>query len=92
MRAKSLQAGPLMQIPVFVLLFLAPVYVPLHLLSGWIHGIASWNPVTAILDAGRGFISGAPHSTGLAYASGAGLLALLALWGVTGLQRAERGE
>jgi ABC-2 type transport system permease protein len=92
MRAKSMQAGPLMQIPVFILLFLAPVYVPLHLLSGWIHGIASWNPVTAILGAGRGFISGVPHSTGLAYGCGAGLLALMATWGVSGLRRAERGE
>ena len=92
MRAKSMQAGPLMQIPVFVLLFLAPVYVPLPLLQGWIHGIASWNPITAILTACRGFISGVPHSTGLAYACGAGLLAVMALWGITGLRRAERGE
>lgn len=92
MRAKSMQAGPAMQIPVFVLLFLAPVYVPLNLLSGWIHSVALWNPVTAILDACRGFISGVPHATGLAYACGAGLVALMALWSVTGLRRAERGE
>ena len=31
------QAGALIQMPVFVLLFLAPVYVPVSLLSGWIH-------------------------------------------------------
>ena len=37
LRAKTLQAGPLMQIPIFVGLFLAPVYVPLKLLTGWIH-------------------------------------------------------
>jgi ABC-type multidrug transport system permease subunit len=64
----------------------------LPLLQGWIHGIASWNPITAILTACRGFISGVPHSTGLAYACGAGLLAVMALWGITGLRRAERGE
>ena len=29
MRFRSVQAGPLMQTPVFILLFLAPVYVPL---------------------------------------------------------------
>lgn len=92
MRAKSMQAGPLMQIPVFILLFLAPVYVPLHLLKGWIHGVASWNPLTAMLDAARGFISGAPSHTALAFACGAGLVALLGLWGQTGLRRAERGE
>ena len=38
MRFRSVQAGPLMQTPVFMLLFLAPVYVPLDLLQGWIHG------------------------------------------------------
>jgi ABC-2 type transport system permease protein len=92
MRAKSLQAAPAMQIPVFLTLFLAPVYVPLHLLHGWIHSVANWNPLTAILDAGRGFISGAPDNPGIAYACGAGMLALLITWAITGLRRAERGE
>ena len=36
--------------PVFVLLFLAPVYVPLTLLTGWIHTVAALNPVTAVLE------------------------------------------
>jgi ABC-2 type transport system permease protein len=35
---------PLMQVPIFVLLFLAPVYVPLSLLNGWIHTVASLQP------------------------------------------------
>ena len=48
-RTKTLQAGPLMQVPIFVLLFLAPVYVPLSLLNGWIHTVASYNPMTALL-------------------------------------------
>ncbi len=92
MRFKSLQAGPLMQIPVFILLFLAPVYVPLHLLKGWIHTVAGWNPITAIMNAARGFIDGHPAHTALAFACGAGLLALLGVWGVTSLRMAERGE
>ena len=92
MRTQSLQAGPGMQVPVFVLLFLAPVYVPLALLTGWIHTVASWNPLTAILDSSRGFIDGNPVNTWVAFACGAGLLALLAIWAVTGLRRAERGE
>ncbi len=33
-RFRSLQAGPLMQMPVFLVLFFAPVYVPLALLVG----------------------------------------------------------
>ncbi len=36
MRLRTIQAGPAMQMPVFILLFLAPVYVPLDLLSGWV--------------------------------------------------------
>ncbi|MCW2968753.1 MAG: hypothetical protein JWM71_2525 [Solirubrobacteraceae bacterium] len=92
MRAKSMQAGPAMQIPVFILLFLAPVYVPLPLLKGWLHSVAGWNPVTALLDASRGFISGVPDHTGLAFACGAGLVSLLTVWGMTSLRRAERGE
>jgi len=92
MRAKSLQAGPAMQVPVFITLFLAPVYVPLDLLEGWIHGIASWNPMTAIMDSSRGFIDGHPDQSLLAFGCAAALVALLAVWGLTGLRKAERGE
>ena len=60
MRFRSVQAGPLMQTPVFMALFLAPVYVPLDLLTGWIHAVARLNPLTFILEAGRGFIQGEP--------------------------------
>jgi ABC-2 type transport system permease protein len=33
-----------MQMPVFLILFFAPVYVPLALLTGWIHAVATVNP------------------------------------------------
>jgi ABC-2 type transport system permease protein len=90
-RAKTLQAGPLMQIPIFVGLFLAPVYVPLKLLTGWINTVASYNPVTALLTAGRGFISGEPDKSLLALACGLGLAALMGVYALRGLRRAERG-
>jgi ABC-2 type transport system permease protein len=89
-RFRSLQAGPLMQTPVFLLLFLAPVYVPLPLLKGWIHGVASINPATAFLDAGRGLISGVHDHTGLAFVAAAGLIVLFGAWTLTGLRSAER--
>jgi ABC-2 type transport system permease protein len=91
LRTKTLQAGPLMQIPIFVGLFLAPVYVPLKLLTGWIHTVADYNPVTALLEAGRGFISGAPDKSLLAYACGAALVVLMTWYAVRGLRRVERG-
>jgi len=89
MRFRSVQAGPLMQTPVFMALFLAPVYVPLHLLSGWIHAVARVNPLTFLLESGRGFISGEPTQVLTAYAIGAGLLLLFATWALRGLRRAE---
>ena len=91
LRAKTLQAGPFMQIPIFVGLFLAPVYVPLKLLTGWIHTVASYNPVTALMTAGRGFLSGEPDKSLLAFGCGAGLVALMAFYALRGLRRAERG-
>ncbi|MEA2255385.1 MAG: type transport system permease protein [Solirubrobacteraceae bacterium] len=92
MRLKSLQAAPAMQIPVFLVLFLAPVYVPLHLLSGWIRHAAAYNPATALLEAGRGLLSGGPTKVGLAYLAGFALVAVGLTWAVTGLRRAQRGE
>jgi ABC-2 type transport system permease protein len=89
-RFRSIQAGPLMQTPVFLLLFLAPVYVPLSLLKGWIHAVASVNPATAFLDAGRGLISGVQDHTGLAFIAAAALVVLFGIWVLTGLRAAER--
>ena len=48
----------LMQMPVFIVLFLAPVYVPLALLAGWVHAVAQVNPFTALIEGGRDLISG----------------------------------
>jgi ABC-2 type transport system permease protein len=89
MRVRSIQGGPLMQFPTFLVLFLAPVYVPLSLLSGWIHAVASANPVTVLLEAGRGFISGEPEVVALAFAVAVALPILFALWARGGLKRAE---
>jgi ABC-type multidrug transport system permease subunit len=89
MRVRSIQGGPLMQFPTFLVLFLAPVYVPLELLSGWIHAVASVNPVTALLEAGRGFISGDPVLVGLAFAIAVVLPVLFAFWARGGLRSAE---
>jgi ABC-2 type transport system permease protein len=75
--------------PVFLTLFLAPVYVPLHLLSGWIHGVASVNPATALLDSGRNLIAGQPGPVGAAAAIACGLIAVLAVWSLRSLRRAE---
>ena len=89
MRLRTQQAAPVMQMPVFLLLFFAPVYVPLHLLQGWIHGVATVNPLTQLLEAGRGFISGEPTRSLVAFAIALGLAAGFCLWAVRGLRKAE---
>jgi ABC-2 type transport system permease protein len=89
MRLRTMQAGPLMQMPVFLVLFLAPVYVPLDLLSGWVHAVAKVNPFTPLIETGRDFISGTPATAGAAYAIGAALVVLFAWWAVRGLRSAE---
>ncbi len=89
MRVRSIQGGPLMQFPAFLILFLAPVYVPLELLSGWIHAVASVNPLTAMLESGRGFIAGDPTLVTAAFAIAAVMPVLFALWARGGLKRAE---
>jgi len=89
LRVRSIQGGPLMQFPTFLILFLAPVYVPLSLLTGWIHAVASINPITALLEAGRGFISGDPTVVLLAFAVAFALPLLFAFWARGGLRSAE---
>jgi len=84
------QAGPLIQMPVFIILFLAPVYVPLSLLTGWIHDVARLNPATVALEAARGLLAGAPVNVALAFALLAAGAALMAAWARRGLASAER--
>jgi ABC-2 type transport system permease protein len=90
MRMRTFQAAPLMQVPVFLTLFLAPVYVPLGLLGGWVHTLAQVNPITAVLEAERGFIAGDPVKVGLAFALLAGFGALFVAWALRSLRNAER--
>ena len=90
MRFRSVQAGPLMQTPVFMALFLAPVYVPLALLQGWIHAVARLNPLTFLIESGRGFIEGRPTQVAAAFSLALVMLVVFAVWARTGLARAER--
>jgi ABC-2 type transport system permease protein len=90
MRLRTMQAGPAMQLPVFLVLFFAPVYVPIGLLAGWIHGIASVNPTTAFLEGGRSLLAGDPRHVGLAFALALALAIGFAAWAVRGLRSAER--
>ena len=89
MRMRTIQAGPAMQMPVFILLFIAPVYVPLALLTGWVKAVAHVNPVTPLLETGRDFISGSHADLLLAAGVAFGLVIVFGVWAVRGLRSAE---
>ena len=90
MRLRTAQAGSLIQMPVFILLFLAPVYVPIGLLQGWLHTAAGLNPVTPVLEAGRSLLAGGPEKVVLALAVLTAGITVMAVWARTGLRSAER--
>jgi ABC-2 type transport system permease protein len=89
LRFRSLQATPLMQVPVFLFLFLAPVYVPRQLLGGWVHAVAPFNPATHVMETVRELIAG----TGSDYLATLGiivaLLAAVSIFAMRGLRQAE---
>jgi ABC-2 type transport system permease protein len=90
MRLRTMQAGPAMQVPAFLALFLAPVWVPYDLLTGWVQAAASVNPLTLVLEAGRGFLQGDPADVLPAFAVAVLLAAVTVLWARGGLRSAER--
>jgi len=89
MRFRTIQAGPVMQMPVFLTLFFAPVYVPLNLLNGWIETLAKVNPLTYVLEAVRSMLAGNEIHVLLAFGLAAALIGGFALWALRGLRSAE---
>jgi ABC-2 type transport system permease protein len=90
LRLRSMQAGPVMQMPIFILLFLAPVYVPLSLVAGWVHDVARLNPATAFIESARGFVSGEPTKLGITVVCLVVMFTLTVLWARGGMRSAEQ--
>jgi ABC-2 type transport system permease protein len=89
MRFRTMQAGPVMQMPVFLILFFAPVYVPLDLLAGWIETVATLNPLTYVLEAVRGLLAGDAVHVALAFSIALTLVGGFIVWSLRGLSKAE---
>jgi ABC-2 type transport system permease protein len=89
LRFRSLQATPLMMVPTFLLLFLAPVYVPRELLGGWVHAVSGFDPVTHIMETGRELLAGQPADFLGALAIALGMVAILLVFALRGLRKAE---
>jgi ABC-2 type transport system permease protein len=90
MRMRTMQAGPLIQLPAFLILFLAPVWVPYDLLTGWVHAAASVNPITLVIESIRGLLTGDPTEVLPAFLVMLLLVSVTVLWSRGGLRSAER--
>jgi ABC-type multidrug transport system permease subunit len=82
---KTQSSAPLMQAGTFVLVLFTAAYAPLALLAGWLHDVASVNPVNHVLTAVRqGFIGSVTwHDTWPALVTLVGLALLfggVAVW------------
>ena len=60
---------------------------PIH--ARWIHALATVNPVTRVLEAGRGFLAGSPTEVWAAFLVGFAFVVLFSLWAYRGLRNAE---
>jgi ABC-2 type transport system permease protein len=89
LKYRSQSAAPLMQAGMLVLVLTTTAYAPLALLTGWLHTVARYNPVTQILEAARqGFIGGVTWSdTWPGLLCLAGLLAVLIALALRGMRR-----
>jgi ABC-2 type transport system permease protein len=90
MRTRTADTGTVLQIALFMVLFLAPIYVPLKLMTGIVHSVATVNPATVFLETGRGFVSSHPTRAGLSFVIAGTVAGACLVWAYTGLRRGER--
>jgi len=87
LRARTIQAAPLMQVVVFLSVFTSVAYAPREVLTGWLRDVSDLNPVTYIMEASRaaelGTLGWSELWPGLVAV--AGLIALLGTWALRGL-------
>ena len=81
LRFKTLQVAPLMQVGIFLSVFLSTAQMPLHLIGGWLHDVARFNPMTNVLALARqGFLGDVTWATtwpGLVALAGMNLFLIL---------------
>lgn len=89
LRARTIQSAPMMQIAVFLSVFLSVPYTPREAQIGWLRRVSDVNPVTRILEAGRDAISGGVAWPTLwpGLLALAGLLTALGVFAFLGLRR-----
>jgi ABC-2 type transport system permease protein len=91
-RLRTQRSGALIQVGIFVTMFLSIGQAPIELMEGWLPHVARVNPLTYVIDMGRaGFLGPVTWSAvwpGLvAIAVG---LAVFSVWTLTGFRRLVR--
>lgn len=71
-RFRDMRAAAIMQLSIFVVMFLSTAQVPLQVMSGWLHSVARLNPATNVLRLAR---------TGLVDPSSPDALSWGSVWG-----------
>jgi ABC-type multidrug transport system permease subunit len=89
LRYRSQSAAPLMQAGMLMLILTTTAYAPQELLTGWLHDVALYNPVTQVVDAARqGFVGAVTWAgTWPALVVLAGLIALFGALALRGMRR-----
>lgn len=88
-RFRDMRAAAIMQLSLFLALFLSTAQAPLIIIEGWLHPVARWNPFTQILQVARaGFID---QMTWTALWPGLALIPVLAAGAMTFAWRGLRG-
>jgi ABC transporter DrrB family efflux protein len=89
LRFKTYQVAPLMQMGMMIAVFLSTAQMPLALLTGWLHQVARFNPVTNVLELARqGFLGDVSWgSTWPGLVSLGGMCAVLLLFAWRGIQK-----
>jgi len=90
-RFRDMRAAAIMQLSIFVGLYLTSAQMPLELIQGWLHQVATYNPITYILYLARQglVLDGTSHDMSWAN-TWPGLLAIVVLSGLA-LVFARRG-
>lgn len=89
-RFKTMQVIPLMQTGLFLAVFLSTAQMPLHLIGGWLHDVARFNPMTNVLALARqGFLGDVTwHGTWPGLVSLAGMAAFFIVFAMRGMRKA----
>jgi ABC-2 type transport system permease protein len=80
-RFRDMRAAALMQLTLFLSMFLTTAQTPLYIMKGWLYHVARFNPITYVLDLARqGFLEGIAWNNTWKGLLAIGTLGSLTMW------------